>query len=43
MLAKHIDIADLLDSRLMPDGLAVVLEADHYCIGGASKTMTRAW
>ena len=24
--------ADLLESRLRPDGLAVVLEADHYCM-----------
>jgi GTP cyclohydrolase I len=24
-------LADLLEARLRPDGLAVVLEADHYC------------
>ena len=24
-------LADLLESRLRPDGLAIVLEADHYC------------
>ena len=24
-------LADLLESRLQPDGLALVLEADHYC------------
>jgi len=24
-------LADLLESRLKPDGLAIVLEADHYC------------
>jgi GTP cyclohydrolase I len=27
-----VQIADLLESRLRPDGLAVVLEADHYCM-----------
>lgn len=27
-----VQIADLLSSRLKPDGLAVVLEADHYCM-----------
>lgn len=27
-----VQITDLLDSRLKPDGLAVVLEADHYCM-----------
>ena len=26
-----IQLADLLESRLKPDGLAIVLEADHYC------------
>jgi GTP cyclohydrolase I len=26
-----IQLADLLESRLRPDGLAIVLEADHYC------------
>ncbi|CAM2148689.1 GTP cyclohydrolase IA [Pararobbsia alpina] len=25
-------LADLLEKRLQPDGLAVVLEADHYCM-----------
>ena len=27
-----VQIADLLESRLKPDGIAVVLEADHYCM-----------
>lgn len=27
-----VQIADLLESRLNPDGIAVVLEADHYCM-----------
>lgn len=27
-----VQIADLLESRLQPEGLAVVLEADHYCM-----------
>jgi GTP cyclohydrolase I len=25
-------IADLLEERIQPDGLAVVLEADHFCM-----------
>jgi GTP cyclohydrolase I len=25
-------IADLLESRISPEGLAVVLEADHFCM-----------
>lgn len=27
-----VQIADLLERRLRPDGIAVVLEADHYCM-----------
>ncbi|PXV52368.1 GTP cyclohydrolase I [Dyella jiangningensis] len=27
-----VQVADLLESRLKPEGLAVVLEADHYCM-----------
>ena len=27
-----IQLADLLESRLRPDGLAIVLEADHFCM-----------
>jgi GTP cyclohydrolase I len=25
-------LADLIDGRLKPDGLAIVLEADHFCM-----------
>ena len=28
-------VADLLMSKVAPDGLAVVMEADHFCIGAA--------
>ena len=27
-----VQIADLIEQRLQPDGIAVVLEADHYCM-----------
>jgi GTP cyclohydrolase I len=27
-----IQVADLLEEKLVPDGLAVVMEADHYCM-----------
>lgn len=27
-----VQVADLLESRLKPEGLAIVLEADHYCM-----------
>ena len=26
-----IQLADLLESRMQPDGLALVIEADHFC------------
>jgi GTP cyclohydrolase I len=27
-----IQLADLIEARLKPDGLAIVLEADHFCM-----------
>ena len=34
-------IADLLESRLSPDGLAVVLEAEHFCMHWRGTRTTR--
>jgi len=27
-----VQLADLLQERMQPDGLAIVMEADHYCM-----------
>ena len=28
-----IQVADLLSNKMQPDGLALVMEADHFCMG----------
>ena len=39
-----VQVANLLEERLKPQGLGVVLDADHYCMRVAgSRTTRRAW